>query len=162
MIKLQSKPQNLYHKKTFLGLRCQSGAAIYSTVSKRRDKNAPKVAPPCKGLTRDLVLHVLHSQKLPLMLVTAVVTPGTDLNSRSYQIVLAGWAAVRTSALGEQVSAPDEAFTLSSTLQDSQTESRANYPRGWDNPADPPTNCQPSHCMSCLSRDRRFWSFWHI
>jgi len=42
---------------------------------------------------------------------------GTDLNSRCYQIMLAGWAAVHL--LREQVNTPDEAFTLSSTLEDS-------------------------------------------
>lgn len=42
---------------------------------------------------------------------------GTDLNSHSYQIPLAGWAALCLRP--ESRLAPDEAFKLSSTLEDS-------------------------------------------
>lgn len=72
-----------------LGLQCSI---------KENDKN---FASFCKGLTKDLVLHVPQPDTASDVGDKSSDTrnAGTDLNSYSYQIMLAGWAASLVSVL---------------------------------------------------------------
>lgn len=101
---------------------------------KEKDKNFASV---CKGLTKDLVLHVLLQPDTASDVgdnSSDTRNAGTDLNSCSYQIMLAGWAAVCLHSEGRLVHRM-KLLRPAPPWRTHKQKPEQILPRGRDNPA---------------------------